>query len=58
MLIYPVELTPDDNGALLCRRHHRLVHQGWQITRDPTTGVVTATGPDGRTWQRSPTLRC
>lgn len=50
--------TDLDNGALLCRRHHRLVHQGWQIARDPTTGVVTATSPDGRRWERSPTLRC
>ncbi len=50
--------TDLDNGALLCRRHHRLVHQGWTIARDPVTGTVTATGPDGRSWQRSPTLRC
>jgi uncharacterized protein DUF222/HNH endonuclease len=31
--------TDPDNGALLCRRHHRLVHEGgWKLKR----------GPDGR----------
>lgn len=43
-------LTDLDLGLLLCRRHHALVHRGgWAITRDPVTGLVTLTTPDGRT---------
>jgi hypothetical protein len=38
--------TQDDNLALLCHRHHQLVHEhGWTITGNPTT-------PDGLTFHR------
>ncbi len=48
-------LTNIDWGLLLCRRHHVLVHdKGWTLGRDPTTGIVTATSPDGRTFTRRP----
>jgi hypothetical protein len=47
-------LTDLDNGILLCRRHHNLIHQHWRLRRDPTTGTVTATSPDGRTFTRRP----
>ena len=47
-------LTDLINGALLCRRHHQLVHHGWRLVRDPRTGTVTATSPDGRTFTRAP----
>jgi hypothetical protein len=51
--------TDLDNALLLCRRHHTLIHRkGWSIRRDPTTGVVTATRPDGTTFTRRPTRRC
>jgi hypothetical protein len=37
-----------DNLALLCRRHHRAVHEeGYQVTRD-TDGTLRFSTPDGR----------
>jgi hypothetical protein len=40
--------THIDNLLLLCQHHHSLVHKpGWRSQRDPTTGVVTVTRPDG-----------
>jgi hypothetical protein len=40
--------TSLDNLMLLCRRHHRLVHEGgFSVTRD-RRGDVTFTRPDGR----------
>ena len=38
--------TDLDNLALLCRAHHRVIHEGgWQLTRGPA-GCFTATPPD------------
>ena len=42
------------NMTLLCRAHHVMVHeQGWLISLDPTTGIVTVHYPDGRLFQTS-----
>ena len=47
--------TDLDRGALLCRRHHVLIHnRGWSIDRDLSTGHITATAPDGRTFTHDP----
>ncbi|HEU5109340.1 MAG TPA: HNH endonuclease signature motif containing protein, partial [Micromonosporaceae bacterium] len=36
------------NLVLLCRHHHRFVHEGgWTITRDPGTGILETWRPDG-----------
>lgn len=48
-------LTDIDDGLLLCQRHHSIVHtNGWTLGRDPTTGTVTVTTPDGRTFSHRP----
>ena len=40
--------TDLDLGLLLCRRHHTLVHKcQWTLLRDPETGLITLTTPDG-----------
>ena len=47
--------TDLDRGALVCRRHHILIHTGgWTLQRDPDTGIYTATSPDGRTFTNDP----
>lgn len=43
-----------DNLVLLSRRHHTLVHRaGWQLSVDPTSGVVTA-ARGNRRWRSLP----
>ncbi len=41
------------NAVLVCRRHHTLLHDGWQLTRGPD-GAWVATSPHGRTWTGRP----
>jgi HNH endonuclease len=49
--------TDLDNLALLCRAHHRAVHEGgWQLTRQPD-GHLTATPPHHRPHRRHPSAR-
>jgi hypothetical protein len=47
-------LTDLDNLVLLCRHHHRLVHDpGWHIERNPNDGRVRVTRTeDGRIYER------
>ena len=46
--------TALDNLVLLCRRHHRAVHEeGFGITLEPT-GEVKFTRPDGRPFPAAP----
>jgi hypothetical protein len=47
--------TDIDNGVLLCRRHHQLLHarRGWQLELLPD-GTVELTHPTGRTQRSQP----
>ena len=46
-----------DNGLLLCRRHHRLLHAGWTMARAPDGHGWHATNPNGTTWTGRPPPR-
>jgi hypothetical protein len=47
-------LTNLDNLVTLCGRHHRAVHElGWTVSGD-ANGVLTFTGPHGRSMQSAP----
>ncbi len=47
--------TTTANLMSLCRRHHRLKHDGkWSVERDNTTGVTTWTDQRGRTYHTRP----
>ena len=49
------DLTTQANLMSLCRRHHRLKHDGkWSVTRDDDTGVTTWTDRRGRTHHSQP----
>jgi len=49
--------TRAQNLQPLCRRHHLLkTHAGWDVARDPHTGITTWTTPTGRTHTRPPTV--
>jgi hypothetical protein len=50
--------TDLDNGCLLCRRHHTLVHNGWTLERNTHTGQITATSPTGRQHTTDPRRPC
>ncbi len=49
--------TRIDNLVLLCRNHHRLVHEGG-FSLSMEHGVVTVRGPDGRVLEHVPKVRC
>ncbi len=47
--------TTGDNLHVLCRTHHRAkTVGGWDVVRDPHSGVTTWTSPSGRRYRRSP----
>ncbi|MFI8523430.1 HNH endonuclease [Promicromonospora sukumoe] len=49
--------TRASNLHALCRRHHLLkTHAGWDVMRDPVTGVTTWTAPSSRVHARPPTV--
>ena len=46
--------TTVNNGCLLCRFHHRMLHQhGWTLRQD-RAGCWVATDPHGTHWKRKP----
>jgi hypothetical protein len=48
--------TTPDNLVMLCRFHHRLVHEGGFEVRPDRTGTITFVRPDGRVVPRLPEL--
>ena len=48
--------TSLDNLVLLCRRHHRAVHEGGFTTRRHPDGAATFYSPDGKRLEGSPAL--
>lgn len=47
--------TDIGNLVILCRYHHVCVHErGWAMDRDPATGWITITRPDGRPYELGP----
>jgi hypothetical protein len=47
--------TDVGNLVILCRYHHVCVHErGWAMDRDPATGWITITRPDGRPYELGP----
>jgi Domain of unknown function (DUF222) len=52
------DLTTQANLMSLCRRHHRLKHDGkWTVTRDDKTGVTTWTDRRGRQFKTRPPMK-
>jgi hypothetical protein len=50
--------TNRDNLALICRRHHRMIHNNWSVAGNPNE-TLTFTNPNGRnfTTKPPPTIR-
>lgn len=47
--------TDIGNLVILCRYHHVCVHErGWGMDRDPVTGWIAITRPDGRPYELGP----
>ena len=46
-----------DNLVLLCRRHHRLVHEGGFGVSRSGSGAIEFTYPDGRVMESGPDRR-
>lgn len=44
-----------ENGLPACNCHHTLLHEGgWTASRDPKTGIIRFTGPDGQVVETEP----